>query len=209
MDTATGTLLLVVELFPSSPSLLSPQQNAFPVTSRHACTVPVETDVLAGHGVTTFVPAGELPPAVTATTDTVYDVPFVNPVSSHDSAAVVVHVAVPGDADTEYPVTGPGVPVDADQYTVAVPFPGNAATLPGAVAFSATVTGTRLCVVELFPSWPLLFCPQQYAAPAEAIAHVEVPRPLAESWVTTAPDSTPDAETATGTLLCVVELLPS
>ena len=54
---------------------------------------------------------------VVATTLTVYVVPLARPVSVHDSAVVVEHVAVPGDADTVYPVTVAVPAVDADQYT--------------------------------------------------------------------------------------------
>ena len=163
-----------------------------------------------GHGVTVFVPGRELPALVVATTLTVYVVPFVSPVSVHDSAVVVEQVAPPGDADTTYPVTVPVVPVEAAQYTTADVPPGNAATLPGAVAAGMTATGTRLYVVELFPSWPLLLDPQQYAVPAESIAHVEVPRTLAETCVTVVPAiGVPPVDTATGTLLSAVELFPS
>ena len=76
-----------------------------------------------------------------------------------------------------------------------------------------TATGTRLRVVELFPSCPWLLYPQQYVAP-EATTHVDpLPEAVVESvadiCVTVLPLSTPAVLTATGTLLCVVELFPS
>ena len=70
-----------------------------------------------------------------------------------------------------------------------------------------TATGTLLFVVELFPSWPSLPSPQQYTRPAELSAQVASYPALI--WVRLTPDSTPPAYTATGTLLCVVELFPS
>ena len=112
--------------------MLAPQQYALPLTISHAWPEPAEI-VAGGHGVTVLVPAGELPAVVVATTLTVYVVPLVRPVSVHDSV-VVEQVEVPGDADTEYPVTVPVPAADADQYTTADPLAPNAATLPGAVA---------------------------------------------------------------------------
>ncbi len=70
-----------------------------------------------------------------------------------------------------------------------------------------TATGTRLCVVMLFPSWPLPLAPQQYAAPLEPAAQVW-PYPAVICMMLT-PDSTPEVDTATGTRLLVVLLIPS
>ena len=70
-----------------------------------------------------------------------------------------------------------------------------------------TATGTGLLAVELLPSWPLVLPPQQYAAPALDSAQVELVPEL--TWVRVTPDSTPEVDTATGTLLLLTVLLPS
>ena len=44
--------------------------------------------------------------------------------------------------------------------------------LPDSTPDVVTATGTRLCVVLLFPSWPLPLAPQQYAAPVLSSAQV-------------------------------------
>ena len=126
--TATGTRLCPVELFPSSPSALSPQQYTRPDES---------------------------------TTHTEY------------SPALIWSMVLPAI----------GVPA------------------------VATATGTLLPVVELLPSWPWPPYPQQYTSPAELSAQVKFIPALI--WVRVTPDRTPPVYTATGTLLCVVELFPS
>ena len=71
-----------------------------------------------------------------------------------------------------------------------------------------TATGTRLCVVELFPSSPRPLPPQQYTRPAESTAHTK-PTPVL-TWTMVLPAmGVPAVVTATGTLLCTVELFPS
>ena len=127
VDTATGTLLFTVDLFPSWPLMFHPQQYTAPAESTaHAKLSPVLTWVR---------------------------------------------------------VTPDGTPpVD-------------------------TATGTLLFTVELFPSWPLMFHPQQYTAPAELTAHAKLSPVL--TWVRVTPDGTPPVDTATGTLLFTVELFPS
>jgi hypothetical protein len=79
--------------------------------------------------------------------------------------------------------------------------------LPASTPDVATATGARLCVAELFPSWPLLSRPQQYAAPVLSRAHVWLEP--ATIWVRVLPERTPDVVTATGALLLIVEPFPS
>src|ERR1700680_803628 len=78
---------------------------------------------------------------------------------------------------------------------------------PASAPPAYTVTGTRLWVVELLPSCPAAFAPQQYAATAVDSTQAKAPPTLTVSTAT--PDSTPLVFTATGTELLVVELLPS
>jgi hypothetical protein len=67
-----------------------------------------------------------------------------------------------------------------------------------------TSTGTPLFVVELLPSSPIqLLRPQHFAPPDVVTAQVE----LLPAEILATPAASPD--TATGTLLFVVELLPS
>src|SRR5579872_6273369 len=78
---------------------------------------------------------------------------------------------------------------------------------PESTPDAATATGTLLWVLVPFPSWPLPFAPQQYAAPVLLSAQVK-PVPV-EIWVRVTPDSAPPGYTATAPLLLIVELVPS
>jgi hypothetical protein len=66
-----------------------------------------------------------------------------------------------------------------------------------------TATGTRLSVVELFPSSPKVLAPQHRTAPA--VVNAQVCSSPARMALT--PDES--EETATGTWLSLVELFPS
>src|ERR1700680_3229591 len=63
--TATGTLLLMVELLPSSPALLSPQQYALPLRIWHEWLTPaaIVTDwgAATATGTRKFTPVAGLP----------------------------------------------------------------------------------------------------------------------------------------------------
>ena len=63
-----------------------------------------------------------------------------------------------------------------------------------------TVAGTLLLVVELLPSWPEEFSPQQYAVPALVSPHAEAPP-------TVTAGSASEPETATG-VACAVAVVP-
>src|SRR5580704_7079430 len=80
--------------------------------------------------------------------------------------------------------------------------------VPASTPLLTTATGVLACEPGLLsPSSPVASSPQQYDRPLLASAHaLDWP---AETWVTTLPDSTPEADTATGTPLLTVELLPS
>jgi hypothetical protein len=78
--------------------------------------------------------------------------------------------------------------------------------LPDSTPATLTATGINDCAVELLPSWPFVFNPQQAAMP-EAMAQVKF-APL-DSDVTVLPDNMPAVLTATGIDDCVTELLPS
>ena len=105
-------------------------------------------------------------------TVTVYVVPLVSPVSVHDVAEVVEQAEVPGDDDTVYPLTVPLLTSTGAVHEItAVASPAVAARPVGACG--ATSTSTLLCVVELLPSWPLVFWPQQYAIPVVSTAHAK------------------------------------
>ena len=78
---------------------------------------------------------------------------------------------------------------------------------PESTPVVVTATGTKLFVVELFPSSPLLLSPQQYARPVLPSAQARSLPTLI--WVSVTPESTPAVDTATGTLLLVTVLFPS
>ena len=76
---------------------------------------------------------GLVPALFVAVTVNVYGVPFVNPVTVHDSAPVVEHVAPSGDAVTVYPVIGePPTKVGAVHDTATEPLPATPDTPVGA-----------------------------------------------------------------------------
>ena len=75
------------------------------------------------------------------------------------------------------------------------------------VGWTVTAAGTlTLTAVAALPTWPELLSPQQYRL---VVARAQVESWAPAIWVRVTPDRSPEVDTATGTSVLVVELLPS
>ena len=142
-------------------------------------------------GVTvTGVEVGLSPFGFVVITTTVYSVPFVSPVRTHDVAPNVSHSAPPGVACAVYPVIGaPPSSAGGVQLIVAIPLPAVAVTAVGAPGRPDGVTVTG---VDAGPS------PSAFVATTVTVYSVPFVSPVSRQLVAPAVehDTSPgDAET--------------
>ena len=128
--------------------------------------------------------------------------PLVNPVTVTGELTPVAVIA-PGFEVTLYPVIDvPPLLAGGVNDTAALPLPAVAVPMVGAPGAENVIVGTRLPVVLLLPSWPVLLLPQ----------HCTPPLTIAQLWASpaaTAVTLLPAAIACTGVRLVAVLLLPS